>query len=153
MPLHSPVEITVSTSITPDRWRSQPWKNGRGTTSEVIRVPDADDYQLRLSVAEVIESGPFSTFPGYTRWSFLLDGGPVWLNAAPLVGVRCFDGATPIEARVDGRARLLNVIGRGIDVGVGEAVADLVFDLGTHVTQLFDVPTRVTGLWVTRTAR
>jgi environmental stress-induced protein Ves len=142
----------VST-ILPNTWRVQPWKNGRGTTSEVIRVPDAEDYQLRISVAEVIESGPFSTFPGYTRWSLLLGGGPVWLNAEPLVDVLCFAGETAIDARVAGRARLVNVVGRGIEVGVGEAVADIGFDLVTHVTSVHTSPVLVRGLWITRTAR
>jgi environmental stress-induced protein Ves len=142
----------VST-ILPTTWRVQPWKNGRGTTSEVIRVPDVDDYQLRVSIAEVIESGPFSTFPGYTRWSLLLDGGPVWLNAEPLVGLRRFAGETPIEARVDGRARLVNVIGRDIEVGVGEALAEIELDLGTLVTRVHATPTRARGLWITRSAR
>jgi uncharacterized protein len=142
----------VST-ILPNTWRVQPWKNGRGTTSEVIRVPDTDAYQLRISVAEVIESGPFSTFPGYTRWSLLLDGGPVWLNGEPLVDVLCFAGETAIDARVDQRARLVNVIGRGIEVGLGEAIADVVFDLVTHVTHVYASPSIGRGLWITRSAR
>lgn len=137
-------------TILPNTWRVQPWKNGRGTTSEVIRVPDREDYQLRVSVAEVIESGAFSTFPGYTRWSLLLEGGPVWLNGEPLVDVLCFAGETALEARVDVRARLVNVIGRDIEVGVGEARADIGFDLVTHVTSVFDTPTRVRGLWISR---
>jgi environmental stress-induced protein Ves len=143
----------MSTSITPNTWRTQPWKNGRGTTSEVIRLPDVDDYELRISVAGVLASGPFSIFPGYTRWSLLLDGGPIWLNDDPLDGLMRFAGDAPIVARVLQPGRLLNVIGRGIDVGVGEAAADIVFDLVTHVTQVLDVRAPVHGLWITRTAR
>ena len=141
----------MSTSIAPNEWRLQPWKNGRGTTSEVLRVPDVDDYDLRVSVAEVIESGPFSTFPGYTRWSLLLAGGPVWLDDRRLTSLYQVDGATAISVRVDAPARLLNILGilgRGIAVGVGEADADIVFDLETHVTRVLDAPALVNGLWI-----
>ena len=135
----------MSTSITPNAWRLQPWKNGRGVTSEVIRVPDADDYHLRISVAEVIESGPFSTFPGYTRWSFLLAGGPIWLNEAPLVELVELPGELEIDARVAAPATLLNVLGRGISV---RADADIVFDVATRVTTIVDARGR--SVWIAR---
>lgn len=64
-------------------WRAQPWKNGRGTTNEIWRLPETggdDDYDLRVSVAELTESGPFSRFPGYRRWSFLVGTAPVDLT-------------------------------------------------------------------------
>jgi environmental stress-induced protein Ves len=60
-------------------WRSQPWKNGAGTTHEVWLVGDPEDYELRVSVAEVTTSGPFSRFPGYRRWSFLVGTAPIEL--------------------------------------------------------------------------
>jgi environmental stress-induced protein Ves len=145
MPLHSPSEITVSTSIAPNAWRVQPWKNGRGTTSEVIRVPDAADYHVRLSVAEVIESGPFSIFPGYTRWSLLLAGGPIWLNDEPLAGLVEFPGDLPIEARLAAPAALLNILGRGIAI---REDADIVFDVATRVTTVRDP--RGQSVWVKR---
>nr|MBA3501029.1 HutD family protein [Deltaproteobacteria bacterium] len=128
----------------------QAWKNGRGTTSEVLRLPDLDDYGLRISVAEVSESGPFSTFPGYTRWSLLLDGGPIWLGERRLTALSQLDGALQIEARVDAPGRLLNILGRGIAVGVGEEEADIVFDLSTYETRVFDQPTRASGVWIRR---
>ena len=136
--------------IVPSQWRSQSWKNGRGTTSEVLRVPDLDDYDLRISVAAVTESGPFSLFVGYTRWSLLLDGGPVWLGERRLTALSQLDGALPIDARVEAPARLLNILGRGIAVGVGEEIADIVFDLATHETHIFDRPTRASGVWIKR---
>ncbi|MDQ3338580.1 MAG: HutD family protein [Myxococcota bacterium] len=137
-------------TITPSQWRPQAWKNGRGTTSEVLRLPDLDDYDLRISVAEVSESGPFSTFPGYTRWSLLLDGGPIWLGERRLTALSQLDGALQIEARVDAPGRLLNILGRGIAVGVGEEEADIVFDLSTYETRVFDQPTRASGVWIRR---
>lgn len=135
--------------ITPSQWRAQPWKNGRGVTSEVLRRPDRDDYDLRVSVAEVVQSGPFSTFPGYTRWSLLLAGGPIWLGDHRLTGLYEIDGSAPLEARVEAPARLLNIIGRQLRVGVGACTdADIVFDLETYETRVLDAPARLTGVWI-----
>jgi len=52
--------------------RAVPWKNGRGTTSELALWPadasfERGDYDWRLSAAEVAEDGPFSSFPGCER--------------------------------------------------------------------------------------
>lgn len=65
-------------------WRVQPWKNGRGVTREILRWPDTDDYDLRVSLADVTNSGAFSTFPGYSRFI-------VWI------------GPDPIDLRVHGQ--------------------------------------------------
>lgn len=50
------------------------WKNGAGSTSEIHREPDADDWQWRLSIAEVETDVPFSTFAGMDRQLVLLNG-------------------------------------------------------------------------------
>ncbi len=55
----------------------QPWKNGLGTTREIVRHPadaDAADFLWRVSVAEVDSAAPFSAFPGIDRSIVLLDG-------------------------------------------------------------------------------
>ncbi|MDX2087054.1 MAG: HutD family protein [Kofleriaceae bacterium] len=72
----------MSKVLTPRDWIEQPWRNSGGTTYEILRRSargDVDDYDLRLSVADVARSGPFSTFPGYRRWSFLADTAPITL--------------------------------------------------------------------------
>ena len=51
-----------------------PWKNGGGVTSELARSPQADEFDWRLSVAEVATDGPFSQFPGIDRLLVLLSG-------------------------------------------------------------------------------
>jgi environmental stress-induced protein Ves len=138
----------MSTSIAPNEWRVEPWKNGRGTTSVIVRIPDVEHYRLRISVAEVIESGPFSTFPGYSRWSLLLGGGPVWLGDHPMTSLCWFDGAEELTASVEAPARLLNILGKHIHVGVGEGEADIAFDLETHVTHVFRTRRRANGVWI-----
>jgi len=58
-----------------DSYRSVPWKNGQGTTREILRHPgEGTDVLWRLSIAEVGQSGPFSAFPGYRRIIMLLRG-------------------------------------------------------------------------------
>ena len=55
--------------------RPAPWANGGGVTYEVIRSPnDGDDFDWRLSVAEVATEGPFSSYPGVDRILLLLQG-------------------------------------------------------------------------------
>lgn len=61
-----------------------PWKNGGGVTRELWRAPEAGDFRLRVSVAEVAAAGPFSRFDGVERVITLLHGagfrlrGPTW---------------------------------------------------------------------------
>ena len=57
-----------------------PWKNGGGTTRELIAWPDAEHWVWRMSVAEVAQSGPFSRFEGVQRWFAVLGGAGVALT-------------------------------------------------------------------------
>ncbi len=89
--------------IEPASWVAQPWKNGAGTTHELVRWPDEGPFAVRISVAEITAPAPFSAFAGYRRWLYLLDGGPVTLaiEGADHVLAAAGDGvAFPGEARV-----------------------------------------------------
>ena len=55
-------------------YRRMRWKNGAGWTSEILRMPDRDDWDWRLSIAQIDEDAPFSAFPGVERELVLLDG-------------------------------------------------------------------------------
>ncbi len=57
-----------------------PWKNGGGTTRELVAWPNAQNWVWRLSVAEVTQGGPFSTFAGVHRWFAVLSGEGVQLS-------------------------------------------------------------------------
>lgn len=61
-----------------DSFRVMPWKNGGGTTTELLILPEgatvAGGFDLRLSRARVAASGPFSPFPGCDRTLLLLEG-------------------------------------------------------------------------------
>ena len=54
--------------ISADQVQPQPWKNGGGSTRELLAWPHAHDWALRISVAAVERDGPFSAYPGVQRW-------------------------------------------------------------------------------------
>ncbi|SFQ52602.1 hypothetical protein SAMN05216229_1308 [Geopseudomonas sagittaria] len=67
----------------------RPWKNGGGETRELAVAPPGaglDDFDWRLSCAQVANGGPFSAFPGVDRSLAVLDGAGLRLE--------CADGAT-----------------------------------------------------------
>jgi environmental stress-induced protein Ves len=53
-----------------------PWKNGGGSTEEITRDAGAglDGFGWRLSIADIAESGGFSTYAGYQRIISVLQG-------------------------------------------------------------------------------
>lgn len=70
--------------LTPADYTTMPWKNGGGTTTEILVRPAglrvADRFLYRVSVADVASNGPFSTFPGYERHLVLVDGAGMTLT-------------------------------------------------------------------------
>jgi environmental stress-induced protein Ves len=60
--------------LTPADYTRQPWKNGRGTTTELWRLEHDGQLFVRLSRAAVVEDGPFSLFPGIERNLTVLSG-------------------------------------------------------------------------------
>ena len=104
----------------------QPWRNGGGITRELLTWPGAADWQLRLSVAEVLQDGPFSAFPGVTRWFAVLEGQGVELRWPQRVqalrdgdAACAFDGAAAPDCRlIDGPTRDLNLMLRRADGGL-----------------------------------
>ncbi|WP_165185660.1 HutD/Ves family protein [Caulobacter soli] len=54
-----------------------PWKNGGGVTREVAAWPPGagmDDFDWRVSLADVAADGPFSAFPDVDRVLTVIDG-------------------------------------------------------------------------------
>ncbi len=65
--------------------RVMPWKNGGGSTLELLREPGAtpdDPPALRVSIADLTADGPFSAFPHVDRVILLLEGAGVRLRFA-----------------------------------------------------------------------
>ncbi len=63
----------------------QAWRNGGGQTRELLAWPAQGPWRLRISRADIDADGPFSAFPGVTRWFTVLQGAGVALT---LDGVR-----------------------------------------------------------------
>ncbi len=75
--------------LTPADYQTQPWKNGRGITTELLHLTDpAGSTLLRLSRASVVEDGPFSLFPGIERNLTVLTGAGFRLTG-PGLNLRC----------------------------------------------------------------
>jgi hypothetical protein len=99
---------------------TMPWKNGAGVTREIVRVDDANgQIRWRVSMAEVVQDGPFSPFPGYHRMLMLLDGPGFALDCGEHGrrdldqpgDVANFDGRWAVQAvDVRGRSLYFNVI-------------------------------------------
>ena len=95
----------------------QPWRNGGGVTRELLKWPDADDWILRLSVADIEKDGPFSAFPGVRRWIVALTGvgmelyEPFNVQLKPGLPVYSFDGRfAPMCTLTDGPTKDLNLM-------------------------------------------
>ena len=70
--------------LTPENYIRQPWKNGRGSTTELWRLEREGRLLVRLSRAAVVEDGPFSVFPGIERNLTVLSGSGFRLTGAGL---------------------------------------------------------------------
>lgn len=80
--------------LTPADYVTMPWANGRGVTVQLLRLDAPEGHLLfRLSMATVVENGPFSQLPGVERNLTVISGpgfdleGDVRLRADPMVPV------------------------------------------------------------------
>ncbi len=108
------MRIVAAAQVAPVRWQ-----NGGGLTRELLALPAGGGWGLRISVADIAADGPFSSFPGVTRWFAVLEGAGVrlaWpgraaLDVRPGDAPLRFDGAdAPGCALLGGPTRDLNVM-------------------------------------------
>ena len=100
-----------------------PWKNGGGVTRDVIVSPAGatlENFDWRISIAEIASDGPFSTFPGIDRQlavlhgkvALTLDGRPP-VTLDPETPALDFPGEAAVASQlVDGPSMDLNVMTR-----------------------------------------
>lgn len=137
------------------RWadlRPQPWRNGGGVTREVATSPaeaGIDDFDWRVSIADVGQPGAFSVFPGVDRVIMLLEG-PVMVltveGAEQVLVPRvpyAFRGDAAVDCRLpQGPTRDLNLMvrrGRGAGaVEVHPAGAPVSLAAGRHLVVALD---------------
>lgn len=112
---------------------ASPWKNGGGLTRELFSDADeaaadapAPAWSVRLSLADITRDGPFSAFPGVTRWFTVVEGAGVRLGPpgaaralTPHDAPWCFDGALAPDCHlIDGPTRDLNLMLHGLAGGL-----------------------------------
>lgn len=99
---------------TPQRWR-----NDGGWTREIARGGEGDDWDWRVSIADVEADGPFSRFPGIEREIVLLSGAGMHFDftdgetfdLTPETPRLRFDGDRALESRLlDGPTRDFNLM-------------------------------------------
>lgn len=112
----------------------QAWRNGGGSTRELLAWPSNGEWQLRISVAEIAADGPFSSYEGVQRWFAVIEGSGVVLSFGggeherrPAGDALRFDGAEAPACRlIDGPTRDLNLMLRnGVRGTLQRAYADV----------------------------
>ena len=65
---------------TPNDFITMPWRNGLGSTIELLKHQPDDSFTWRLSMADVTQDGAFSDFSGYDRCLILVSGNGITLS-------------------------------------------------------------------------
>ncbi|HEV8695050.1 MAG TPA: HutD family protein [Lysobacter sp.] len=66
--------------IPANEYRRERWRNQLGWTREIYKAPDGNDWDWRLSIAEIERDSAFSSFPGIDRELVLLSGNGLRLS-------------------------------------------------------------------------
>jgi environmental stress-induced protein Ves len=107
--------------IPANEYRRERWRNQMGWTREIYKAPDRDEWDWRLSIAEIERDSAFSSFPGVDRELVLLSGNGLRLRFAdgevhelhPPHGKLRFAGEQPVTGElVDGPTHDFNLMWR-----------------------------------------
>jgi uncharacterized protein len=102
-------------------YKQVPWKNGDGQTREVF-VKWCDESQTtwdwRISIADVVRSGPFSIFNGVDRSIAVLDGRGLKLNFSSDNSVKLNQSSEPFVFAGDVDVRCETLGGASTDLNV-----------------------------------
>ena len=107
--------------IPPTRFKILPWKNGKGSTKELLLEESEEAFAWRLSMAPVTSDGSFSDFSGYHRKLILVEGNGIRLTHGngqvdrlkQRFDMACFDGDWNTEAKLyEGEITDFNVMTR-----------------------------------------
>lgn len=106
--------------LTTQDYRNMPWKNGQGSTLEVARShgEGLEDFDWRVSIADVKTAGPFSFFHNRQRIIGVLEGEGLILHVDNKLAVTlrqkeffAFEGKSEVNAElVQGAIRDFNLI-------------------------------------------
>lgn len=117
--------IKVIRIISPQNFKTIPWKNGLGETTElaISEGGTLDEFDWRLSIASVTENGVFSDFSGYARNLILISGNGITLdhtngngdlqsdNLQDILSLSSFDGGCNTTGKLtDGPIKDFNIM-------------------------------------------
>ena len=107
------VTLIHAEDVPPQRWR-----NGGGWTRQLLTwPPDADPWQLRVSLATINAPGPFSTFPGVKRVLALVSGAGLLLTVDGQQH-RLFPDADPLHFDGTAVVHAVPLAGTSIDLNL-----------------------------------
>src|SRR5262245_61025011 len=101
--------------------RRMPWKNGGGVTTEIAVFPAGaglDDFEWRLSMANVASDGPFSLFQGVDRTLAVLEGEGIVLAVEGLPEIALTRSSAPFAFAADRPASARLIGGPILDLNV-----------------------------------
>lgn len=84
--------------IYPSEFKEMPWKNGGGSTTELFRIANGEEFKFRISKAELKDNGSFSIYPHVDR-ILLLDKGNGFSLKSPNIEVTLNDPKTMFHFR------------------------------------------------------
>jgi environmental stress-induced protein Ves len=107
-------------AIPRSKQRDEPWANGAGSTTVILREPDSAEWRVRVSVARVDHPGPFSELPQTRRELVPLDAAMTLrfpdghaLHAARMHAVQFAGSPAPCGVLPEGPTRDFNLMLRG----------------------------------------
>jgi len=101
--------------------QAAPWKNGGGLTREVAVWPPGagfDDFDWRVSMAEIHANGPFSAFPGVDRFLAVTAGSGLRLSIRGEPPLRLDTNTPPIHFTGDAPCEAALLAGPVSDLNV-----------------------------------
>jgi uncharacterized protein len=102
-------------------YRTTPWKNGGGSTTEIAVAPagaSLDNFDWRISMAQVASDGSFSEFPGIDRSLAVVKGEGLVLTIGQHAPLTLARGSEPISFPGDGAASARLTAGEITDLNV-----------------------------------
>ena len=98
-----------------------PWKNGGGITTEIAAYPAGamlDNFDWRVSMADVAQDGPFSMFPGVDRTLAVVTGAGLRLVIDGQAPQSVTPGSAPLSFPADVPVQCHLIEGRIVDLNV-----------------------------------
>ncbi|MEO7056457.1 MAG: HutD family protein [Caldimonas sp.] len=114
----APRDIVSTADVAP-----RPWPNGGGAARDLLMWPSADDWRVRVALADIEADGPFSTYPKVQRVIAIVGGGGLELSIGGALhhvkpgareGVVFDGGAVTTCRRLTKKTSALNLFLRGV---------------------------------------